>query len=260
MFAIADGRSVIQLGAVLALAVSLIGCRTALTQSAPHPDRPEIASGRLETDRVRSGCPIRLRFSFRDVEAALVRALASWVYEGSVGVSNKAMRIVQDGFAAVPLDPSALTGRRQGEAEIVLTPLAAQPGQYRYSVQVEDAGGHRSNVLEQSFTVLPQPVGQPVPASRARTMTLGSLPLLHRLVSESQASRSRSRRPETAAPGGVGHRRTPGYAVTTEDVADLVPIKQKLGVPTSPPEAAIPRRSTATSSRATCPPISVTTC
>jgi cell division protein FtsA len=40
-------------------------------------------------------------------------------------------------------------------AEIVLTPL--QPGQYRYSVQVEDAGGHRSNVLEQSFTVLGQP-------------------------------------------------------------------------------------------------------
>ena len=31
--------------------------------------------------------------------------------------------------------------------------------------------------------------------------------------------------------GWVGHLRTHGYAVTTEDVADLVPIKQKLGVP-----------------------------
>lgn len=179
MFAIADGRSVIQLGAVLALAVSLIGCRTALTQSAPHPDRPEIASGRLETDRVWSGCPIRLRFSFRDVEAALVRALASWVYEGSVGVANKAMRIVQDGFAAVPLDPSALTGRRQGEAEIVLTPL--QPGQYRHSVQVEDTGGHRSNVLELAFTVLAQPTGAPVSCSERctdarRPPSSGSLP------------------------------------------------------------------------------------
>ena len=163
MFAIADGRSAIRFGAVLALAVSLISCKTALTESAPHPDRPEIASGRLETDRVRSGCPIRLRFSFHDVDAAVVRALASWAYEGSAGVSNKAMHIVQDGFAAVPLDPSALKGRRQGEAEIVLTPL--QPGQYRYSVQVEDTEGHRSNVLEQSFTVLAQPVGAPVSCS-----------------------------------------------------------------------------------------------
>ena len=156
-------RATIRVGAALALAVGLGGCGTALIQSAPHPDRPEIVSGRLEADQVRSGCPIRLRFSFRDAEAAVVRALASWTYEGSAGVGNKAMRIVQDGFAAVPLDPSSLTGRRQGEAEIVLTPL--QPGQYHYSVQVEDAGGHRSNVLEQSFTVLAQPAGQPISCS-----------------------------------------------------------------------------------------------
>jgi hypothetical protein len=73
------------------------------------------------------------------------------------------MQVVQEGFAAVPLDPSSLTGRRQGEAEIVLTPL--QPGNYRYSVQVEDGAGHRSNVLEQSFTVVAQPAGNPVPCS-----------------------------------------------------------------------------------------------
>jgi hypothetical protein len=75
------------------------------------------------------------------------------------------VHIVQDCFAAVALDPSSLAGRRQGEAEIVLTPL--QPGQYRYSVQVEDAAGHRSNVLDQAFTVLPQPAGKPVPCSDA---------------------------------------------------------------------------------------------
>lgn len=151
------------MGRALALAVVLGGCGTALIQSAPHPDRPEIASGRLETDRVRSGCPIRLRLTIRDAEANVARALASWSYEGSAAVGNKAMRIVQDGFAAVALDPSSLTGRRQGEAEIVLTPL--QPGQYRYSVQVEDAAGHRSNILEQSFTVMAQPAGKPVSCS-----------------------------------------------------------------------------------------------
>jgi hypothetical protein len=158
-----DRGRVVRVGGALALAVILGGCGTALTQSAPHPDRPEITSGRLESDRVRSGCPIRLRLAFRDVEANIARALASWSYEASAGVGNRAMRIVQDGLAAVALDPSSLTGRRQGEAEIVLTPL--QPGQYRYSVQVEDAAGHRSNVLEQSFTVVAQPIGAPLSCS-----------------------------------------------------------------------------------------------
>jgi hypothetical protein len=91
------------------------------------------------------------------------RALASWAYEGSAGVGSRQLRIVQDGFAAVALDRSSLTGRREGEAEIVLTPL--QPGQYRYSVQVEDAAGHRSNILEASFTLLAQPAGAPAPCS-----------------------------------------------------------------------------------------------
>jgi uncharacterized protein YceK len=139
------------------------GCGTVLTQSAPHPGRPEIASGRLETDRVRSGCPIRLRLTIRDVEGNVVRALASWSYDGLAASTTRSMRITQDGFAAVDLDPSSLAGKRQGEAEIVLTPL--QPGHYRYSVQVEDAAGHRSNVLEQSFTVMAQPAGKPVSCS-----------------------------------------------------------------------------------------------
>jgi hypothetical protein len=158
-------RQIVCLGVTAALAMGLSGCGTTLTQSASHPDRPEIASGRLESDRVRSGCPIKLRLVFRDVEANVARALASWSYDGTAGVGNKSVHILQDGFAAVALDPSSLTGRRQGEAEIVLTPL--QPGQYRYSVQVEDAGGHRSNVLDQAFTVLPQPAGKPVPCSDA---------------------------------------------------------------------------------------------
>ncbi len=145
------------------MAVNLAGCETALTPSAPSPDRPEIASARLATDRVRSGCPVRLRLSFRDAGGNVARALASWAYEGWSEVGSKPMRVVQDGFAAVPLDPSWLTGRRHGDAEIILTPL--QPGQYSYSVQVEDAAGNRSNVLEQSFTVLPQPAGAPVACS-----------------------------------------------------------------------------------------------
>jgi hypothetical protein len=153
-----------RVGGTLALAVTLGGCGTALTQSAPHPDRPEIVSGRLETDRVRSGCPIRLRLAYRDVEGNIARALASWAYEGlSEGGGARPVRVMQGGFAAVPLDPSSLKGTRQGEIEIVLTPL--QPGQYRYSVQIEDAAGHRSNVLEQSFTVLAQPAGAPVSCS-----------------------------------------------------------------------------------------------
>ena len=156
---------IVPVGGALALAVSLGSCGTALTRSAPHPDRPEIASVGQEANRVRSGCPMRIRFAFRDAEANVARALASWAYEGSAGLGGQQMRVAQNGFAAVALDPSSLTGRGHGEAEIVLTPL--QPGQYRYSVQVEDAAGHRSNVLETSFTVLAQPAGSPVPCSEA---------------------------------------------------------------------------------------------
>lgn len=145
------------------LVIGLGGCGASLTQSPPHPDRPEIVSGRLMAGRVRSGCPIRLRLTIRDAEANIARALASWSYEGSTGLGGKPVRVVQDGFAAVALDVSALAGRRQGEVEIVLTPL--QPGQYVYSVQIEDATGHRSNVLEQAFTVLAQPAGKPVPCA-----------------------------------------------------------------------------------------------
>jgi hypothetical protein len=151
---------IVFLGTAAALAIGLGGCGTSLTQSATHPDRPEIASGRLVANRVRSGCPVRLRLTIRDAEANVARALASWSYEGATGLGGKPVRVVQDGFAAVPLDPGSLAGRPQGEVEIVLTPL--QPGHYVYAVQVEDAAGHRSNVLEQSFTVLAQPVGKPV--------------------------------------------------------------------------------------------------
>ena len=97
---------------------------------------------------------MRLRFAFRDAEgqrgarARLLGLRGTWI--GRELAADSA-RVVQDGFAAVALDPSSWRGRAQGEAEIVLTPL--QPGQYRYSVQVEDAAGHRSNVLEASFTV-----------------------------------------------------------------------------------------------------------
>ncbi len=98
-------RTIMRVVGALALAGILGGCGTSLTQSALHPDRPEIASGRLESDRVRSGCPIRLRLVVRDAEANVARALASWSYDGTAGVGNKAMHIVQDGFALATLMP-----------------------------------------------------------------------------------------------------------------------------------------------------------
>jgi hypothetical protein len=153
-------QRVVRTLASLAMAANLAGCETVLTATTPSPDRPEMVSARLETDRVRSGCPVRLRLSFRDAGRNVTRALASWTYEGQAEVGIKPLPVEQSGFAAVPLDPSVLTRRRQGDAEITLTPL--QPGQYRYSVQVEDVAGNRSNVVEESFTVLPQPIGAPV--------------------------------------------------------------------------------------------------
>jgi hypothetical protein len=157
-------RANIAPAAALALAASLSGCGTGLQQTAPHPDRPEVVSGRLETDRVPSGCPVRLFLNVRDLGANVVRALASWSYEGtSEGAGARPVRVLQDGFAAVPFDATALAGQRDGEIAIVLTPL--QPGQYRYAVQLEDAAGHRSNVMAQSFSVLPQPAGAPVSCS-----------------------------------------------------------------------------------------------
>jgi hypothetical protein len=157
-------RANIPAATALALAASLSGCQTALQQTSPHPDRPEVVSGRLERDRVPSGCPVRLFLNVHDVGANVVRALASWSYEGtSEGAGARPLRVVQDGFAAVPFDAATLAGQRDGEIAIVLTPL--QPGQYRYAVQIEDAAGHRSNVMARSFSVLPQPAGAPMPCS-----------------------------------------------------------------------------------------------
>jgi NAD(P)H-hydrate repair Nnr-like enzyme with NAD(P)H-hydrate dehydratase domain len=149
--------------AALALGAGLVACETPLRTSATHPDRPDVASLGVESDRVRSGCPVKRRIAFQDAEANVARALASWAHQGSTSAGGRPLRVDQDGFAAGALDRSALTGRRRGEAEIVLTPL--QPGVNHYSVQIEDAEGHRRNVIKTSFTVVAQPAGAPLPCS-----------------------------------------------------------------------------------------------
>ncbi|MGH7333544.1 MAG: hypothetical protein ACREKS_12545 [Candidatus Rokuibacteriota bacterium] len=145
---------VVPKGACLLVVLALSGCAATLTEDPAHPERPDIGALRISTKRTMSGCPVSIRVSYADAQGDVARARAFWSYSG-LSEGPRPIMIIQDGFAAVVPARDGLGGSRAGDIEIVLTPL--QPGQYRYTVQVEDAGGRRSNVLEDSFTVVSAP-------------------------------------------------------------------------------------------------------
>lgn len=94
---------------------------------------------------------MRITFTFEDVHADVVGIRAYWVYEGVVEQASRSIRIVKDGHAAVAVEPGTLAERPQGRVTTAVSPLL--PGTYKYMVQLEDALGQKSNVLEAWITV-----------------------------------------------------------------------------------------------------------
>jgi hypothetical protein len=137
--------------AILVLALAAAACTSGLRADPPRPGRPEIAELTVEPRRVASGCPVKVTFTFEDAHADVVGVRAYWVYEGTGEQAARPIRIVKDGHAAVAVEPGALTQRLRGRVTTALTPLL--PGHYKYTVQLEDALGQKSNVLEAWITV-----------------------------------------------------------------------------------------------------------
>ncbi len=145
--------------AILVLTLATAACTSGLRADPPRLGRPEIAELSVEPRRVASGCPVKITFTFQDVHADVVGIRAYWVYEGMVEHAARPIRVVKDGHAAVAVEPGTLTQRPEGRVTTALTPLL--PGNYKYTVQVEDALGQKSNVLETWITVAASVPGAP---------------------------------------------------------------------------------------------------
>ena len=144
-----------QRGAVgLALAALLAGCAPGLTPSPPGPGVPVISQFEVTPGRTRLGCPVRIHFLFDDNEGNVVRAVAHWRSQ-TRGVRN-------GGFVVLPIERRLLVGKVTGEATVWWTPPHSGP--FWLHVQVEDAAGRTSNVLDaRVFIAASAALRQPVP-------------------------------------------------------------------------------------------------
>lgn len=117
------------------------GCVAPLTASPPAPIVPRISDLRLRPERVTAGCPVTIGFHFEDADRDVVRVVAHLSDEPS-----RARRVVHP-----PVDPADLAGKSSGDVTGVLT--LGHYGRHRLHLRVEDAFGHRSNVLREILIV-----------------------------------------------------------------------------------------------------------
>lgn len=132
----------------LAMAFGFAACAPALKADPPGPDRPVIRELRIDPARVISGCPFRLTFQFEDRHADVIAAWARWAHD-------RGGRVHDSGLVPLPIERLMLNGKTAGETSAVLR--VQHPGRYWYAVQIEDAAGRRSNVVEEMVVVDAQP-------------------------------------------------------------------------------------------------------
>jgi hypothetical protein len=154
---------------IVLLGLGLVGCAPSLKGDPPDPDRPTISSLSVNPKRTGSGCPVTISFRFEDPGRDVVSVRARWIREygprrevspsnrerADVSYGRSHLTTVSSGLAALPVDRTVFMRDVKGQAKASLTPL--QPGRYFYAIQVEDATGRKSNVLETSFEIDAQP-------------------------------------------------------------------------------------------------------
>ena len=124
------------LGAVL---LGATGCLAPLRADPPGPEVPRIMQLDITPRHVAYGCPVTLRFRFADPHGDLVRAHAAWrVSRPTRGVGSRVLTL--------PIDAAQFAGKTSGEVHLPLR-LEQYGRTVWYDVQVEDAGGRKSNVL-----------------------------------------------------------------------------------------------------------------
>ena len=129
---------------IIGLSFVLASCAAPFRADPPAPGVPRISQLEIVPERVKAGCPARVRFHFEDSDGDIVRANAHW----SLQQSHKT---VASGYRELPIEPPGFTGKTSGEARARLT--LERYGTYWYHVQVEDAAGHKSNVLRDAILV-----------------------------------------------------------------------------------------------------------
>ena len=145
-----------RMAAVIVAVLTVAACAPALREDPPGPDRPRLVTLEIKPRRVLSGCPFRIILEFEDPHRDVVYARAHWAHEtGS--------RRHDEGLINLPIAQPALAGKLTGRAEAVLT--VYHPGRSWSSVQVEDAAGRKSNVLDEWVLVDAQPASGPLPCA-----------------------------------------------------------------------------------------------
>ena len=123
---------------IIALCVSVVGCAAPFKTAAPGRGAPHISRLEFIPDRIRFGCPLRIRFRFDDSQGDIVRAVAHWTWEQ--------MKSRETRSATLDVELEAFAGRTSGEVNTMLT--FERHGRYWIRVQVEDTLGHQSNILK----------------------------------------------------------------------------------------------------------------
>lgn len=127
---------------LLAVLLGVTGCVTALQADPPGPEVPRIAQLSMTPTHVAYGCPVTLHFRFEDPHGDLARAQASWRV-------SRLTRSVDSRVLTLPIDAAQFAGKTSGEMRVQLIPEQYGSTVW-YEVQVEDAAGRKSNVLETS--------------------------------------------------------------------------------------------------------------
>ena len=94
-----------------------------------------------------------MRFEFEDAGGDVTRGRAHWILRAQriTRAPNQEPPTVTSGTVQITLMPATIAGKVRGEAHARLS--VEQPGRYILHLQVEDAAGHKSNVLETGVVV-----------------------------------------------------------------------------------------------------------
>lgn len=126
-------------GVLCAVLVGTAGCAAPPLADASGPEAPHITQLSITPAHVAYGCPVTLQFRFADPHGDLMRVHAAWrVSRPTRGVGSRVLTL--------PVDAATLAGQTSGEVQVPLH-LEQYGTTVWYDVQVEDAGGRKSNVL-----------------------------------------------------------------------------------------------------------------
>lgn len=131
-------------------AVVLSACTApVLTASAPGPGVPKITALDITPARIDSGCSVTLRIDFEDPGGDVVRAVTRWRARTTVQRYHERTEVL-------PIAASTLAGKTTGRTEVVIVPPHA--GSWLYRVQLQDAQGRMSNIVETHVDVVMLPI------------------------------------------------------------------------------------------------------